>query len=385
MAGPAQQNQDTDNSLALLWGILLAFALLGLTWFFFSKVITVWVLKIRLLEARLISVLIPDVKAWVRQLESLHPHQISFAELAIISSNIGRYLRFPISLLLLGFGVLIYLSRAALQFQHHYSMQTLVALEQDNWKQIAPVVPLDLINTPLDSGPWAMASTPFQFAEQYNLLELEYLAPPSDEVVMVMAKPRPTVRLKREAAQRVLIVQLGEMWQGVDALMMPAKALFAVFTARIARDRKAADQLLLETTKMASRYINTPERMHRKYWNCSEIEDVINQHQSHPLIVKLIQQHAYVLGVMASMLVLAREDGVLASADFLWLKPYDRTLWFMLNCIGRQTVYTEVAGPFAHWMAERAVGRKLQVPVVDTAVDALSEALKEVRLPEMNE
>ena len=82
--------------------------------------------------------------------------------------------------------------------------------------------------------------------------------------------------------------------------------------------------------------------------------------------------------MMASMLEGAREDGVQASADFLWVKPLDRRFWYMMNTVGRQTPYVEVAGPFAHWIAEKEAGRKLLVPMVEEATNALELALKEV-------
>jgi len=81
---------------------------------------------------------------------------------------------------------------------------------------------------------------------------------------------------------------------------------------------------------------------------------------------------------MASMLEEARADGVVASSDFLWLKPMDRKLWYTLNCVGRQTPFAEVAGIFAHWLAEKEVNRKLFVPTVEKATNALELALKDV-------
>ena len=57
--------------------------------------------------------------------------------------------------------------------------------------------------------------------------------------------------------------------------------------------------------------------------------------------------------LIASLLEMARIDGVLASAEFLWLKPVDRRMWYMLNCVGRQTAVAEIAGLFAHWQAEK--------------------------------
>jgi len=82
---------------------------------------------------------------------------------------------------------------------------------------------------------------------------------------------------------------------------------------------------------------------------------------------------------MATLLELARTDGVLATAEFLWLKPIDRPLWYMLNSVGRQTAFPEIAGVFAHWVAEKRLDRPLKVPMVEEAVKALEMAMKEIK------
>lgn len=102
------------------------------------------------------------------------------------------------------------------------------------------------------------------------------------------------------------------------------------------------------------------------------------KHENTKLVQQIVQSHAYLLTVMAEMLEGARTDGVQAAADFLWLKPVDRRLWYMLNTVGRQTPFVEVAGPFAHWVAEKEMGRRLLVPMVEEATNALEIALKEI-------
>ncbi len=87
---------------------------------------------------------------------------------------------------------------------------------------------------------------------------------------------------------------------------------------------------------------------------------------------------------MASLLEGARDDGVVPSAEFLWLKTIDRRLWYMLNSVGRQTPYPEVGGPFAHWRAEKAMGRRSLVPMIDEAIKALEIAIKEMKLSPQN-
>ncbi len=46
---------------------------------------------------------------------------------------------------------------------------------------------------------------------------------------------------------------------------------------------------------------------------------------------------------------------------------------------GRQTTpFPEVGGPYAHWLAEREIGRKLNSPFIEEAVNGLETAMKEI-------
>ena len=66
--------------------------------------------------------------------------------------------------------------------------------------------------------------------------------------------------------------------------------------------------------------------------------------------------NAYVYSFMATLLEVSRSDGVLASSEFLWLKPLDRRLWYVLNHVGRQTAVVEVAEQFlTGWLEKRLV------------------------------
>ena len=112
----------------------------------------------------------------------------------------------------------------------------------------------------------------------------------------------------------------------------------------------------------------------------SLVPAVLNKHINTELVQEIVQNHAYVMTVMASLLEAARQDGVMASADFLWLKPIDRRLWYVLNNIGRQTSFVEVSGVMAHWQVEKSLGRKCLMPMVEEAVKALELGVKEVKL-----
>jgi intracellular multiplication protein IcmP len=174
------------------------------------------------------------------------------------------------------------------------------------------------------------------------------------------------VSLKRGQTNKVFIMQLGPLWHSVDRLPPHVRALFAIFAGRHNSDPGAV-ALLKQLSSSATTKLDFTgvDQLLKKYIDTKPVQQVI-------------QSHAYILTVMASMLVLARLDGVQASADFLWLKPLDRRLWYTLNTVGRQTPFTEVAGIFAHWVAEKELGKKLQIPMVEEATNALELALKEI-------
>jgi intracellular multiplication protein IcmP len=218
----------------------------------------------------------------------------------------------------------------------------------------------------LDKGPWAMALSPMQFAKKYRLLyeEREIGGKP----MIGELRERINVGLLRSEAHQVFAMQLGSNWQSVERLPMHAKALFAVFACRANRDEGSAKTILdAAASSFSSGSIDF-----------SHVESTLNRYKDTVLVKRVIERHGFVLTVMASMLELARQDGVLASADFLWLKLVDRPLWFMLNAVGRQTPPSEVSGPVAHWLAEKKLGRRISVPMVEEAVKALEAALKEI-------
>lgn len=380
MAGQSQQ-QNSDNSLAMLWGVSVALAVIVLSWWFFRTPIIRFVLLVRWYEMRLISLVIPELQSTLEQFRTFHEiHHIEIPQLIALSYFTGSYLSVPVAFMLIGFSIIIYFNQASLRFKKHYNMQSLAKAENKNWVQITPVVDLDLITTDINQGPWAMALTPIQFAQEKGLLDFEPNTPNVATSVTVINDNYYKAKLRREATQRAFVVQLGDLWESPHTLPLPTKALFAIFAARAARDRPAADHLLWQIARSANNFESkVPNKFSHKL-NFSGTELLLNKHLEHPEVKKTIRKHAYVLTVMASMLLLARQDGVLASSEFLWLKPCDRSLWFMLNCVGRQTAYSEVSGPFGHWLAEYAVGHRLQVPMVETAVDALDIALKDVRV-----
>ncbi len=298
-------------------------------------------------------------------MQTLDPETVDWDQLVDLTRSVGNYIRYPVVVILAILAIFLYRSNVTLKFRKAHNMMTLRSQEQYNWLAIMPVVKQDLIETDINKGPWSMAMTPMEFARKYHLLKKEDA---------LLDNPTPgqemTASIKKGDAKRVFTLQLGPYWDGFDRCPPQASALAAIFMARMNRDRNSAN-LILETLDRTCS-AGKP--------NFSVAKGVLKKYQNMENVQEILAKHAYLLTVMASLLEASREDGVVPTAEFLWLKPFDRRLWYMLNCVGRQTPFSEVAGPFAHWRAEKVMGRRTLVPMIDEAIKALEIAVKEVKL-----
>ncbi len=374
--GGGGQGEDKD-SYALLWG-LAAIAVIGfVVWHFYSVQLTGWFIAVKKYETLAILFFIDNERLRTiiegLSIASTSPGELTLNIATLYSTVIGEYLKYPVCFLLLVMGIIMFKGHATMRFTKAYNMDTLAQQEKENYPQIAPVADLNLIEEDVNKGPWAMSQNPMQFARAEKLLKVELVA---DNKAAWKAEGVAKATVIRELATQAFANQLGPLWTGVNGLPPHTKAIYAAFLARTEHDTDACRKYLGKLSKTAAKgqvdYSDTEEYL-KKYGNSKAAQ-------------KCQQKHAYVLTVMASMLLLARVDGVLPSADFLWLKPLDRRLWYVLNCVGRQVSAPEVAGIFAHWFAEREMGRALTVPMVDEAVNALEKAIAmTVYIPEEDE
>lgn len=365
---------NADNSLDFLWLVVLIVVGVALVWYFTKDFITTFVYQIRYYEIIGLQFILG---IWNRIVAFSHlPLPISatsglsewftliqtkraaadFSGIANVSTAVGNYLRYPIAAILVILAVVVYRANLAEKFKRVFNMQRLRVAEQKDWPQITPIYKLDLVKQDINEGPWAMAMPPLNFAKKYNLMKIE------------KENNKTNISLLNGSAHRVFALQLGANWNGAERLPIYTQALFAICAARANRDRDGSNKLLKQIGASSE----------SGKLDFTGTQELLAKHVNTKLVQRVVSRHAYVLTVMASMLELARTDGVLASAEFLWLKPVDRKLWYMLNSVGRQTAPTEIAGAFAHWLVERKMGGALKVPMVDEAVMALDAALKEI-------
>lgn len=366
---PPQQQQGGGDENGPIWMGILAVALLVGLWYFYHPVLVYVYFKIKYFEILPLNFFIPELHHVTESLRTMtikQAGQYSLTDVMNICAFIGTYFRYPCAAIAFAYAFLIYNSHATLRYKSTYSMNVLANAEKVDWPQITPVVNLDLVKTPIDEGPWAMSMTPMQFAKRYHLLEVEQTIPDQNQLstnVKLIAK------IRHPMAKQVFLMQLGNYWRSFEQIPIHFRALIAIFTAKAFGDQDAYlhlnNQIAASSAKGGQLNFAGTDELLAKYKDKKEVQDIINR-------------HAFVYTVMASMLQLGRQSGVLASADFLWLKPIDRRLWYILNNVGRKTPVPEVAGIFAHWNTEILFARKIAVPMVDEAVDALEIGVSEI-------
>lgn len=370
----AQQQQQSsggggsgDNSMAPVWITVLLFITAFIIWKVAHEYIVSFVFMLNIWQAKLITLFVNDatLEQSIRDMQTINPASVDWDQFLALTGSVGNYIRYPVVAILVLLAFFLYRSNITLKFRKTHDMKTLRSQEQQNWSAIMPIIKEDLVVQDVNKGPWAMALTPIEFARKYHLLK-------KDDAILDNPLPgqEMTAGIRRGDAKRVFTLQLGPYFDGFDHCSPQAATMAAIFMARMNRDRTAANDILKTMNKSCA--LGKPD--------FSVARAVLKKYQNTELVQEVLAKHAYLLTVMASLLQESREDGVMPSAEFLWLKPIDRRLWYMLNCVGRQTPFPEVAGPFAHWCAEKAMGRRSLVPMIDEAIKALELGVKEVKL-----
>lgn len=380
MSGAGAQGDD-KNSMAILWIIGFVFIIGLIVWFAFSEQLKYLFIKIRMFEIYLVWLVvkllpsnIPDVATIQSEVartllvtKKITPDVLSAEYASQLSDVIGRYLRIPVTLLLAWFCFLMYGRNVKMRYRKHYDMYSLAQQETAVWPQINPVMNAKIVDAEINKGPWAMAQSPIEFCKHYNLISISVEMPTN-----VLAKgPKYKMVLNKNRASRVFAAQLGRPWGGVERLPEYKRAIFAAFVARGCRDTQAARDLLAQINRSAA---------HGKIdkLDFSGADALWKKHIKDRKITDILSMHAYESTIFMALFLFAREDGVFATADFLWLKPFDRKFWYYLNNVGRQTAFCEAAGVHAHFLAERALHRPLGVPMVEEATKGLELALQDI-------
>lgn len=234
-----------------------------------------------------------------------------------------------------------------------------------------------------DNGPWRIARTPVQFAVEHGLLLDKDGQVFTAEQVLRRGLPHADLPayghayLDEEQSAIVLQEQLGKKFGGFDAMSQERKVLASAFLAYAAGDKHACMNLL---DAMSASYTENEKQAPA----CPVLENATFQKQmenlwnTHKTLLDepILKRHAvFELPLFMAMLTLARRKGVLASSQFLWLRPLDRPLWYALNQCGGRAAWAEGFAAWAQYAAEEKAGTSFPEARTAHAVQRLKDTL----------
>lgn len=351
-----QKSTDPTNDLFLIM-IVFTLMLVAIYYFFGNQIKFVY-LTIKLWEIKAITLFYPsnELLSYIQIIEETPLKKWTLKEMGTVGKRVGMIANIPIIALLGYFSYKLWVNNPMQKFRRVLTMNSLKASEQKIWPYIAPVVDIDLMKESFETGSYAMALRPYDFAVKYQLLLDENNVNSLDKV----------------RSEKLFISQLGKLYDGVERLKKHEKALLAIFAAQACGNKDGANAAI---SAIAISAALNPKKMPD-----FSSADALLKHIEDPKVQKIINRHGYVYTVLPAVLELARATGVLPPSYIVWLKPRDRVLWYVLNCVGRQVSFVEVAGIFAHWKAEQIARHKLESPFVTNAVLGLEHALSEVKI-----
>ncbi len=358
----AAQNKDGKglDSLSDYFYMFAAIAVLAVVfWFGAREFLVNALMHSRNMALYVVGLFNGDAEVMRQQLlvvkETVPAKAMPYSDFKNIASLTGYYARWfwviPV------FGLIIYnlfKGNKMAAYRRKLTPESLAKTEMKVWPEITPVVGLNLTKGDITKGPWAVAKTEREFVNAAGLLNNEGV-------------------LDKGKARAVFVKQLGRRWRGPMALPMYARAIYAICALNICGDRT---QALSRARSIASEH-GSGETGSIKNVDFSWVDETIAKLKGNDILERIHARHAYERTVLATMLQVARSDGVLASSMFIWLRPIDRVLWYVLDGVGRYTFFPECAGVLCHWLFEKSIGEKTIVPMVDISVAALEEALSE--------
>lgn len=377
-----QNQQNSSQGIEVVYYIGALFLVCGYAWYQYHAQIVEFILEVQLYQAYVMifplglisetakDLLPADVSAplvlitqrlasVINDIHSVNYGDASFGEMASIIGTVGLYFAAFSAPIWVAIAVYIQTTGVVSAFDEKYKMEDFRRKESVNWPPISTVVGTKLLKQPMDDGEFGMCLQPMDFAKKHDLLDV------------TISAGKPIAKVNRARAHRVFITQLGPRWEGNLQNFPPyIIALFAIFASKANHDTKGAAALM--------RQISESSFKGNTNLNFSGSYALLGKHIKSMKVARAVGCHAYLLPAMASMLEAARDDGVIATPEFIWLKPTDRRLWYMLNSVGRQVAFTEVGGPFGHWKVEKRLRRPLITPMVEEAITALEIGVSEI-------
>lgn len=370
------KNTLHDNTIG--WSIILVILiiLLWMAWYFLGTDIKSAIRWVRWGEMWVLSFFLDDdykvlwggqpvvFKPWYEGVPRIPASRLDGTTLGAISTLAMTPLRWVFIGLLALMALWALLWGPGTQFRRKLGLEALIPQQARNFPIIEPFVRFNPSKMPQRPPGAPVPEKLPMFAEALS---------PEEWLVYNGIPVVDNRHVNEEAAAQAFTRQLGAPWQGPNALEPYMQVLLAAFCLKTARKRRDSEQMLGRTALCWShdKGLMLDRNLVR------EARKILRDKNLAGKTLARCNQHAFQVTAMIRALATAREEGgVLAPAEFLWLRGFDRALWYPLNNIGRQSYHMEALGAMAHYKAEKIVQRPIPRPKVDDAVLSIVDYMK---------
>ncbi len=179
--------------------------------------------------------------------------------------------------------------------------------------------------------------------------------------------------LDRKKADLVFAAQLGKRLTNPTALNDNERTTLAIILAKAERDDELYDDLVSMSNDAVAGIVDKSRLK-------SRVRSALDKHWDGPASKHARERHAYFLTYVDGLMdeFIRGERGVFGSAGLRWLKPIERSLWYVFNDAGHNPS-TEIAGIRAHRLFESQEARAISMPIVESATEALERKLWEFK------
>ena len=374
----ASQDDYAGFNLAVIVVGICVFSYL--LWLFHHAQISAAVMSAMHYEIRLIDVFSNRYQTADQQMAASAPSGVTLRDLYGILDVVGMFFRIPATGVIVLLAIVCTIRAAPSRFKRHFDLDGLIKEQARGFPVISAFAQRHLKLSPPTAE---------------KLLPADYALTPAEWIARLAADS--SGRFNERKAEAALAAQLGERWTQPEAATPAARVMFTVLALHLAERRQDALRLLgdasacIADTKQDGD--NGPvEALHLSDSMVAAVDRFLDKEfdaDEKAAALKIASRHAYVTTALMALLTACRiKAGVMAPAQFVWLKLVDRNLWYALHSLGYEiegigryihpNPRIEALGARDHWAAERIAGRPITKPNFVESIAALRRTLRAV-------
>jgi intracellular multiplication protein IcmP len=372
----SQQKSPHEDFIMTFFAVFVIGGILFIIWYVFQVELKSALRWIRVGQLHIVSLLYGDqasvpkygstatVGIWKRWLPRADPDtQINFEAIKIMTTLAVLPLRYYFVGALAILALIVMFKGPGAYYRRRMGLEALMQEQAKSFPTIAPFLKFDPRKLPFRAPGQPVPAQLPMFSEA--------LSP--EEWLAYHQVGYSGGQLDVGRAYQGLALQLGKRWQGPSKLPPHMQGLYAAFALKHVRKRKQSDELLnaLSLSWSADGGFKPASKL------VSEIRKIVKDPKVGGALQKYADQHAYETTAMLRCLQRAREEGgVLAPAQFVWLRGHDRTLWYPLNNLGRKSYHAEAAGALVHYTNELIAGQRIPTPRFEEVIKGFEVYMK---------